>query len=179
MLGGLGSAAPAALSGLGNPMGGLPSGEQSGGEPQTPETPGGLGASHVPESPSGGIDPDHPGGIGDGGSGGGTEPSGVAGPLAPAAGIAATPDVAAPVAAPVSAIPAAAETAEGGSGFGAMMPPFFPPGRSGGGISEADRKLYPRRRLKVVAPPNSEPVLHRREGRQKPAEETRNEGAQP
>jgi PPE-repeat protein len=179
MLGGLGSAAPAALSGLGNPMGGLPSAEQSGGEPQTPETPGGLGAPHVPESPSGGIDPDHSGGIGGGGSGGGTEPSGVAGPLAPAAGIASTPEVAAPVAAPVSAIPAAAETAEGGSGFGGMMPPFFPPGRSGGGISEADRKLYPRRRLKVVAPPNSEPVLHRREGRQKPAEETRNEGAQP
>jgi len=166
MLGGLGSAAPAALSGLGNPVGEPPGGEPGGGEPQAPEAFGGM--PQVPHVPDTGGTPnlDPPGGIGGGGSGGGIEPSGVAGPLAPAVGMVAVPDVA-PVAAPVAAASPGAGAAEAGVGPGGMMmPPFFPPGRGQGSMSEADRKLYPQRRLKVIAPPNSEPVLRRREGRQ-------------
>jgi hypothetical protein len=173
MLDGLGSAGvPAALAGMGNPAGSVPGGEQGSGEPQTPETPGGLETPHMPELPSGG--PGHPGDVGGGGGGtGGTEPSGVAGPLAPAVGMAAAPE-AAPIAAPISAAtPAAAmETEAGGPGMGGMMmPPFFPPGRGGQGLSEADHRLYRQRRLRVVAPPNSEPVLRRREGRKSARDE--------
>jgi len=174
LVGGLAGAAPRMLGGMssaGMPaLTGLPGG---GGEPQTPETSGGSGTPqtpHMPETPGSGPDLDP----GSGGGAGGTEPSGVGGPLSPAVGMASTLDAAAPVAAPVSAaIPAAAETAEAGPGMGGMMiPPMFPPGRGQSTLSEADRRLYRERRLKVVAPPNSEPVLRRREGR-RPA---KNEG---
>lgn len=180
-LGGLAGAAPRMLGGMSSALSGMPTaltglsapaGAPSGGgeQPQTPETSGGSPQTpHVPETPSGG--PDLSSG-GSGGEPGGTEPSGVAGPLVPAVGMAAAPEVAAPMVAPVSAAPMAAETAEAGAGFGGMMiPPFLPPGRGGQSVSEADRKLYPPRRLKVLTPPNSEPVLRRREGRQPPKSE--------
>ena len=55
-------------------------------------------------------------------------------------------------------------------GWGAMGPMMMPPMRGVGGEgSEADNKqLYQERKLKVVAPANSEPVKNRREGRAKP-----------
>jgi hypothetical protein len=49
-----------------------------------------------------------------------------------------------------------------------MGPMMMPPMRGGGEGSEADNKqLYRERKLKVVAPANSEPVKNRREGRAK------------
>ena len=53
--------------------------------------------------------------------------------------------------------------------MGAMGPMMMPPIRGGGEGSGADNKqLYQERKLKVVAPANSEPVKNRREGRAKP-----------
>jgi hypothetical protein len=52
------------------------------------------------------------------------------------------------------------------SGGAGMMPPIMPMGgRPGGGNGEDDNKLYPERRMRIEAPPNSEPVKGRREAR--------------
>lgn len=49
------------------------------------------------------------------------------------------------------------------------MAPMIPPGRGGGeGHGPQNKQLYQERKLKVVAPANSEPVKNRREGRPKP-----------
>jgi PPE family len=169
-LGSVGQAGMPALSGLGEP-GGPPEG--GGGEPSAggmPETP------HVPHAP---------GGLGGGGNPdpgiGGTEPAGEPGPLAAPAGGGGglTPAAAAPVTAPAPTTAAAApavEPAAGGPGMaggGMMMPPLMPMGGSRSG-SEADKRLYPQRRLRVIAPPNSEPVKGRRE-RRRPDEKREDE----
>ncbi|MCV7034900.1 PPE domain-containing protein [Mycobacterium heckeshornense] len=148
-LSGVGQAAAPALSGLGQPSGG---GEPGGGEPQSPEMP----------SSGGDFTPD------DGGSmPGDTEASSDPGPLsASPAGAVPAPAAAAPVSAPAAATPAAGEATGGGPAMGgAMMPPLMGAPRGGKSGSDAERKLYRERRLKVVAPPNSEPVKGRREAR--------------
>jgi PPE-repeat protein len=134
-----------ALSGLTRPNGG-----SGGGEPQTPETPG--GGDFTPDAPPGG-------------SGGSTEPAGAAEPLAaPApAGMGSTPieavrAVAAPATSTAPVVDEAAGTPMG------MMPPFMGSPR-GGQSGPTDSKLYGKRRLRIIAPPNSEPVKGRVESR--------------
>lgn len=159
-LSGVPQAAAPALSGLGQPGGGAPS---AGGEPQSPEMP----------SSGGDFKPDDAGSVP-----GETEPSSEPGPLsASAAGMAPAPAAAAPVSAPVAATPVVGETASGGPAMGgaAMMPPLMGAPRGGKSGSDAERKLYRERRLKVVAPPNSEPVKGRKEARRL-AEERTTEG---
>jgi hypothetical protein len=141
------------MSGLGqHPPGGEPQhrGEQS---PQSPEPPsaGDLSA---------------PGDLGAGGGGADTEPAGGQVPLAAPTEVAAAPAAAAPVSAPSA--PVASEAPA--PGMGATGPMMMPPMRGGASEgSEADNKqLYQERKLKVVAPANSEPVKNRREGRAKP-----------
>jgi len=157
-LGSMQQAAAPMLSGLEAPGGGEP----GGGEPGEPEAP------QVPHMP---------GGHGGGTPGGGTEPSGGGGLAAPSGGgLGATPAAAAPVAAPATPVTStvAPDTGPGGVPMGgAMMPPIMP-GRGGASGSEADRRLYEPRRLRVVAPPNSEPVKGRREAR-RPAQDRKDE----
>lgn len=78
-----------------------------------------------------------------------------------------------PAAAPVTAAPAtfspggvtAPATAPGMAGPG-MMPPMMPMGMAGAAAgADADRRLYPERRLRVESPANAEPVKGRREAR--------------
>lgn len=127
-------------------------GEQSSGSEPSPEPAGGdLSA------------PD--GGGADGGGGGGEmEPAGGAEPMAAPPDVAPTPAAAAPAAAAAPPEPAPAT--------GMMGPMMAPPmGASGGRGSGPDvKELYRDRKLKVVAPPNSEPVKNRREGRERKKE---------
>jgi hypothetical protein len=51
--------------------------------------------------------------------------------------------------------------------MGPMIPPMMGGPHSGGSGDEQRKQLYSERKLKVVAPPNSEPVKNRREGRDK------------
>lgn len=150
---GLQQAAGPMMSGLGHPQGGQPQhgGDQS---PQSPEPPGG-------DLPS-------PGDLGAGG-GGDTEPAGGGeSPLAPPTDVAGTPAAAAPATAPAAAASAPAEAPAPMMG---AMGPMMPPVRGGGeGSGPENKQLYQERKLKVVAPANSEPVKNRREGRPKPAD---------
>ena len=126
-------------------------GDKSGGEPSS-EPPGGSELAGMPDG----------GGGADGGGGGGEmEPAGGAEPMAAPPEVAPTPIAAAPAAA---AGPAPEPPAAGpGMGMG-MMPPM---GGLGGGSGQGPdvKDLYRDRKLKMVAPPNSEPVKNRREGR--------------
>ncbi len=123
-------------------------GQRSGGSEPSSEKPGGGG--EVPDMPDGG-----------GADGGGEmEPAGGAEPMAAPPDVASTPVAAAPVALAPPPEPAAA-----GAGMGPMMaPPMGGAGGSGGRGPDV-KDLYRDRKLKMVAPPNSEPVKNRREGR--------------
>lgn len=106
----------------------------------------------------------------DAGGGGGTEPASAAGVPAAPGPLSAPMTAAAPATTPATFSTAPAVTAGGGGGGAAMgagmMPPMMPmAGRGGGGAGDEDRRLYPQRRLRVEAPPNSEPVKGRREPR--------------
>jgi hypothetical protein len=140
LAGGLAQAANAAA---GEPKSGDSGG---GGQPQKPQPDGLDGGGGGPEpgdmEPAGGV--------------------GAAGPLAAPAGVSAVP-AAAP--ATFSAAPSAATGAVGGIAGGGMMPPMMPMGGRPGGGDEDDRRLYPERRVRIEAPPNSEPVKGRREAR--------------
>lgn len=105
-------------------------------------------------------------GAGDFGGGGGdygaTSPASLAGG-APGTFPAAAPVTAAP--ATFSAGAASAPAAASGGGPG-MMPPMMPMGMGGAAAgADADRRLYPERRLRVESPANAEPVKGRREAR--------------
>jgi hypothetical protein len=144
-------AASPMMSGLGqHPAGG---GSPQGGE-QSPQAPG-------PQPPT---DMSAPGDVG-GGGGADTEPAGGAEPLSAPTAVAAAPAAAVPASAPTPAAAAEAPAPAMGA-MGPMVPPLM-----GGPRSDAsgpdDKQLYRERRLKVVAPPNSEPVKNRREGREK------------
>ncbi|MGE2817919.1 PPE domain-containing protein [Mycobacterium heidelbergense] len=166
VLGGLAGAGQKALQGMEQAaapmMSGLGGQHPSGGEPQH----GGEGSPQSPEPPSGG-DLSAPDDMGAGGGGGAdTEPAGGEAPLAPPTEVAAAPAAAAPISAP-SPAPVAPETPA--PAMGAMGPMMMPPRGAGREGSGADNKqLYRDRKLKVVAPANSEPVKNRREGRPKP-----------
>lgn len=164
VLGGLAGAGQKALQGMEQAAGPMMSGASQhppGGEPQH----GGEQSPQSPEPPSAG-DLSDPGDLGAGGGGADTEPAGGEAPLAAPTEVAAAPAAAAPVSAPSA--PVAPEAPA--PGIGAMGPMMMPPMRGVGGEgSEADNKqLYQERKLKVVAPANSEPVKNRREGRAKP-----------
>jgi hypothetical protein len=164
-LGGLTGAGQKALQGLqqaaGPMMSGLGQQHPQGGEPQH----GGDGSPQSPESSAGDLS--SPGDLGTVGGVGDTEPAGggqspLAAPTAVAAAPAASTVVSPPVSPPVPAEAPAAVVAMG---------PMMPPMRGTGEGSGADNKrLYQERKLKVVAPANSEPVKNRREGRTKPAD---------
>ena len=115
---------------------------------------------------------------GGGGDYGGTSPASLAGG-APGTFPAAAPVTAAP--ATFSTGAASAPGAAAGAGGPGMMPPMMPMGMAGAAAgAEADRRLYPERRLRVESPANAEPVKGRREARKtraKSAEDTR-EGTQ-
>lgn len=163
VLGGLAGAGPKALQGMEQAAGPMMSGlgqHPPGGEPRH----GGEQSPQSPEPPSAG-DVSSPGDLGAGGGGADTEPAGGQVPLAASTEVAAAPAAAAPVSAP--SVPVASEAPA--PGMGAMGPMMMPPMRGGGEGFEADNKqLYQERKLKVVAPANSEPVKNRREGRAKP-----------
>ena len=163
VLGGLAGAGQKALQGMEQAAGPMVSGlgqHPSGGEPQH----GGEQAPQSPEPRSAG-DLSPPGDLGAGGGGADTEPAGGEGPLAAPTEVAAAPAAAAPISAPSA--PVAPEAPA--PGMGAMGPMMMPPMRGGGEGSGGDNKqLYQERKLKVVAPANSEPVKNRREGRAKP-----------
>ena len=146
-------AASPLMSGLGqHPPGGAPhGGEQS---PQSPEP-------QPPQPPN-----DMPA-AGDAGGGGGadTEPAGGSEPMSAPAAVAATPTAAVPISAPTWAAAAAAPAPAIGA-MGPMVPPLMG-GPRGGTSGPEDKQLYRERKLMVVAPPNSEPVKNRREGREK------------
>lgn len=114
------------------------------------------------------------GDVGDFGGGdyGGTSPASTAGG-APGTFPAAASPTAAPATFSAGAMPASAGT-HGAGGHG-MMPPMMPMGMAGGapGGGDADRRLYPERRLRVESPANAEPVKGRREARK-----TRNKGSE-
>ena len=56
--------------------------------------------------------------------------------------------------------------AAAGAGGPGMMPPMMPMGMAGAAAgADADRRLYPERRLRVESPANAEPVKGRREAR--------------
>lgn len=164
LLGGLAAAPQKALQGLEQAAGPMMSGlgqHPQGGEPQH----GGDQPPQSPEPPTGDLP--SPGDLGAGG-GGDTEPAGGGeAPPAPATDVAAAPAAAAPATAP-SATPAPAEAPAPAMG---AMGPMMPPGRGGGeGAGPENKQLYQDRKLKVVAPANSEPVKNRREGRLKPSD---------
>ena len=119
-----------------------------------------------PEPPSAG-DLSPPGDLGAAGGGADTEPAGGEGPLAAPTGVAAAPAAAAPVSAPAAPTPAEAPAPAMGA-MGPMMPPMR--GTGGEGSGAENKQLYQERKLKVVAPANSEPVKNRREGRAKPGD---------
>lgn len=153
---GLEQAAAPMMSGLGqHPPGGQP--PQGGGE-QSPQS---------PQPPSAG-DLAAPGDLGAGGGGGGDmQPAGAASPLAGPTEVAAAPAAAAPVSAPSAPAPPEAPAPAVGA-MGPMMPPMR--GAGGEGAGPDNNQLYKDRKVKVVTPPNSEPVKNRREGRAKPAD---------
>ncbi|BDE17148.1 hypothetical protein MKCMC460_60080 (plasmid) [Mycobacterium sp. 20KCMC460] len=159
-LGGLMGAGGQAMQGLqpASMMSGL--GEQSGGG--GPQQGGEEPPQEAPPSPGGG-DEAAPGG-GGGGEPGDTEPAWGQGSLSAPPGLSAAPAAAAPMSAPMasSALPEAAPAA--GAPMGAMVPPMMG-GPRGSGSGDDKNELYKDRELKVVAPPNSEPVKGRREGR--------------
>lgn len=177
---------PSMLSGMaggaGAPLGALGAGPKAalGGAQQALGQLGQLGQmGQMGDSAFGGEAPqlpETPGDLGDGGSGGGgglgdTEPaSDLGGALASPAGMASAPEAAAPVSAPTPVAPSAAP-AGGGAMGGGMIPPMMGGAGGKGSGSEADRRLYPQRRLKMVAAPNSEPVKGRREPRRPAAED--------
>lgn len=143
------------LSGLGQhpPGGGEP---QHGGEPSTPS----------PELPSAGdLSPSGDVGAGDGGAD--TEPAGGEGPMAAPTQVAAAPAAAAPISATSASAAPPAEAPLPAMGMAPMMPPMRGSGEGGG---PENKQLYKDRKLKVVAPANSEPVKNRREGRTKPVD---------
>ncbi|GAB4686164.1 hypothetical protein MOKP106_42590 [Mycobacterium avium subsp. hominissuis] len=165
LLGGLAAAPQKALQGLEQAAGPMMSGlgqHPQGGQPEH----GGDQSPQSPE-PSAGDLPS-PGDLGAGG-GGDTEPAGGGGdgPLAPPTDVAAAPAAATPATAPAPA-PAPAETPAGG--MGGMMPMMPPVRGTGEGSGPDNKQLYQERKLKVVAPPNSEPVKNRREGRTRPGD---------
>lgn len=150
---GMEQAASQGMSGLGqHPPGGEP---QKGGE-QSPQS---------PEPPSAG-DLSPPDDLGAGGGGADTEPAGGEGPMAAPTEVAAAPAAAAPVSAPSAAVPSEAPA----PAMGAMAPMMPPMRGSGEGSGPDNKQLYQERKLKVVAPANSEPVKNRREGRTKPTD---------
>ncbi|BDE17032.1 hypothetical protein MKCMC460_58920 (plasmid) [Mycobacterium sp. 20KCMC460] len=161
VLGGLTGAGQKALQGLEQAAGPAMSGlgqHPGGGEPQH----GGDQSPQSPEPPSAG-DLSPPDDLGAGGGGGDTEPAGGESPMA------APPEVAAPAAAAPASAPSAPAAAEAPAPAVGAMGPMMPPMRGGGEGSGPDNKqLYQERKLKVVAPPNSEPVKNRREGRARP-----------
>jgi hypothetical protein len=123
---------------------------------------GGERSSSPAESPSSGDakpPSDSGGAVGD------TEPAWAPGPLSAPTSVAAAPAIAAPA----SVSPPAGTLAETSApALGAMGPMMAPPmgaPRSGNSGDAQRERLYQERQLKVVAPPNSEPVKGRREGR--------------
>lgn len=147
---GVQQAAAPMMSGLGQHPGG---GSPSGGEPP-PETPESLGE---PAGADGG-----------GGGGGETTPASDGGAMGAPAPLMAAPEAAAPAAA--ASAPAAPPATSAGpapavGAMGPMMPPMG--GRGGASGGPQNKQLYPDRVLKVVTPPNSEPVKNRYEGRNK------------
>lgn len=167
-LGGLAGAGQKAVQSMGQAAGPLMNelGQHppSGDKPQEGEQ---SSPSEPPAEPASGGEPSTPdvGGGGDGGGGGEMEPAGGAEPMAAPPDVAPTPAVAAPAAAAAPPEPAPAT----GMGMGPMMAP--PMGAGGGRGSGPDvKELYRDRKLKVVAPPNSEPVKNRREGRERKKE---------
>lgn len=143
-----------------------------GGDPGSPEL-GGAG-----DFGGGGGDFPGAGDFGGGGDYGGTSPASLAGG-APGTFPAAAPVTAAP--ATFSAGGASAPAAAASAGGPGMMPPMMPMGMGGAAAgADADRRLYPERRLRVESPANAEPVKGRREARKtraKSGEENR-EGTQ-
>ena len=150
---GMQQAAAPMVSGTGqHPAGG---GSPEGGE-QQPSPPA--------ESPSGGAVKSPS----DGGSAAGdTEPAWEPGPLSAPTGAASAPAIAAPASAPSAAgtLPQTAAPTPAIGAMGPTMAPLMGAPRSGNSGDEHRKQLYQERKLKVVAPPNSEPVKGRREGR--------------
>ena len=146
-------AASPLMSGFGqHPPGGAPhGGEQS---PQSPEPPPPQPPNDMPAA-----------GDAAGGGGADTEPAGGSEPMSAPTAVAATPTAAVPISAPTSAAAAAAPAPAVGA-MGPMVPPLMGGPRSGSSGPE-NKQLYRERKLMVVAPPNSEPVKNRREGREK------------
>lgn len=143
------------LSGLHPGGGGLP--DAGGSEPAAPDAGG-----------SGPTTPD----AGGGGEPGGTEPAGLDGPLSSlATPLASVPAAAAPVAAAAAMSPEAVSPSMAPAMGMGMMPPMMGP--HGGRSGPENKQLYKERQLKVVAPPNSEPVKGRREPRRAPAGEAK------
>jgi hypothetical protein len=138
------------MSGLGQHPGG--GGGTSGGGESAPDA--------APESLG------EPGGADLGGAGSGpTAPASDGGAMSAPTPMAAAPAAAAPVSA-AAAVPAApAGPAPAVGAMGPMLPPLG--GGRGSGSGPQNKQLYQDRKLKVVAPPNSEPVKNRREGRDK------------
>lgn len=137
------------------------SGEFGGGDPGMSDL-GGAGDFGAGDAGGGGGDF---GGVGDFGGGdyGDTSPAAMAGG-APGTFPAAAPVTAAP--ATFSAGGVAAPAAAAGAGGPGMMPPMMPMGMAGAAAgADADRRLYPERRLRVESPANAEPVKGRREAR--------------
>jgi PPE family len=164
MGGGTGATAPlASLGQLASGFAGAATGAGSHSGDSPAGRPGGLGGS-----------PDIGKGLGGGGGGaGGTEPaSAPAGPLVAPASATGASAAAAPasVTGVGGASPSAGMGGMGGAAMGGgMMSPMMggPMGGAGGGGggSEAERQLYPERRLRIETPANSEPVKGRRETR--------------
>lgn len=147
---GVQQAAAPMLSGLGqHPGGGTPQGGQ--GAPESPESLGG--------EPGGGD-------FGGGGDGGQTEPAGGSGEMSAPAAMGPAPAAAAPVSTPAVAAAASAPTGPAPA-VGAMGPMIPPMGARSAGSGPQNKQLYQERKLAVVAPPNSEPVKNRREGRER------------
>lgn len=169
LLGGLAGAGQKALQGAEQAASPMMSGAvqhpNSGGSPQ-------HGGEQSPQS-AGPTPPSDMGTPGDlGGVGGAdTEPAGGSEPLSAPAPVASAPAAAAPITAPTA--PAAAETPA--PAIGAMGPMMAPPmrGSAGEGSGPDPKGLYKERKLMSVAPPNSEPVKNRREGRRDKAREDR------
>lgn len=147
---GVQQAAGPMMSGVGqqHPGGGAPAGGQS-----PPESPESLGEP-------GGAD------LFNGGSGE-TAPASDGGAMSAPTPMAAAPAAAAPVS-PSAGAPTSASAPEGPApALGAMAPMMPPVGGRSGGSGPQNKQLYQDRKLAVVAPPNSEPVKNRREGRDK------------
>jgi hypothetical protein len=138
------------MSGLGQHPGG--GGGTSGGGESAPDA--------APESLG------EPGGADLGGAGSGpTAPASDGGAMSAPTPMAAAPAAAAPVSAPAAVPAAPAGPAPALGAMGPMLPPLG--GGRSSGSGPQNKQLYQDRKLKVVAPPNSEPVKNRREGRDK------------